>query len=241
MDFPKSNFHLHSYYSDGKNSIIQIVKVALKLKFNYIAITDHLSNSWKARVIPTLDSYSKISRYLEEISKCQDYLTRKNLDLMLLKGVEVDIASSEAFLKKLIHPEEFELIIFEYLETLEGLAFVKNLINYWKNKVGEYKMPILGLAHFDPSFFIHGALESLMQFLKTYQIYFEFNSRYSEFYSRKNEIFFDKLKEYQIPVVIGSDAHDLMGLNNIESPREMIKYYDLEENHLSLIDSIKKR
>ena len=102
-------------------------------------------------------------------------------------------------------------------------------------------MPILGLAHFNPSYFIHGALESLMQFLKEYQVYFEFNSRYSEFYSRKNEVFFKKLKEYGIPVVVGSDAHDLMGLSDIGNPLEMIKYYNLEENFLSLLNTVKNR
>jgi DNA polymerase (family 10) len=232
---------VHSNYSDGKNSINQIVKVALKLGMNYIAITDHFSNSWKAQVIPTLNAYSKINRYLEAISRCQEYLTLNNKNMMLLKGVEVDVGSSEAFIKKLVQPEEFDLIIFEYIETLEGIAFVKNVINYWKNKAEEKRMPILGLAHFDPSYFIHGALESLIQFFKEYQVYFEFNSRYSEFYSRRNEVFFTKLKEYEIPVVVGSDAHDLMGLSDIVNPLEMIKYYNLEANFLSLIDIVKNR
>ena len=99
MQFPKLNLHIHSDYSDGKQSIRQIVEKSLKLDLDYIAITDHFTNSWKAWV-STLKNKELITKYLEELSICQDYLKSQNKLLTLLKGIEIDLASTEQFIKK---------------------------------------------------------------------------------------------------------------------------------------------
>ena len=74
MIFPKINLHCHSNYSDGKNSIDEIVAKAVKIGLDFLAITDHFTDSWKSGIIPTLNSIEKIENYLEEISICQNYL-----------------------------------------------------------------------------------------------------------------------------------------------------------------------
>ncbi len=239
MEFPKINLHIHSNYSDGRNSIKQIVKKSLKLGLDYIAITDHFTNSWKAGVIPTLNNIDKISEYLDEISTCQNYLKENNKKLVLYKGIEVDISSSERYIKNLLQIDKFNLVLFEYLQTPESIAFIKNIIRYWKYSIKNVNnFPILGLAHFNPFYLIHGSLEILIKFLKNYNIYFEFNSSYPQCYSPRNALFFEKLKEYQIPVAIGCDSHNLANLNDIEEPIEMIKYYNLERNYEIFIDKL---
>ena len=240
MQFPKINLHIHSNYSDGRNSIKQIVKKSLKLGLDCIAITDHFTNSWKAGIIPTLNSIDKISDYLDEISNCQNYLTRNNKLLTLLKGIEIDLASTEQFIKIYIKADKFDLILFEYLQSYESIAFVKNIIHHWRKQLSDkYKLPILGLAHFDPSLFMLGNLDTLIKFLKDYDIYFEFNSSYTSFYSPRYERFFEKLRDYEIPVAIGCDSHNLRTLDNYEEPLEMIKYYKLENNFKILISILK--
>lgn len=236
MPFPKINLHIHSNYSDGKQTINQIVDKAIKLELDYIAITDHFTNSWKAW-FSTLNNNETISKYLEELSSCQRYLINNNNHLRLLKGLEVDLASTEKFIKDFIQLDKFDLILFEYLQSYETVAFLKNILNCWKKSINNF--PILGLAHFDPSFFAYGNLDPLMNFLKEYNIYFEFNSNYPSFYSRKYELFFGKLKEYQIPVAIGCDSHRTSNLIDIEEPFEMIKYYNLEKNFAILLKSLK--
>ena len=242
MDFPKINLHTHSVFSDGKNSIKQMVTVALKLKINYLAITDHFSDSWKCKIMPTLNTAEKIEDYLIKIENCQKYLKTNNKNLRLFKGIEIDMGSSEKVIKKLIRPEDFDIILFEYLETPEGVAYVRNIIEYWKklNPINN-KFPILGLAHFDPSNFIYQGLDSLISFLKDFKIYYEFNSSYYEYFSRKNELFFKKLKEHNVYVAIGSDAHNLNGLNFIEEPLKMIEFYNLEKNHKLFLERLKNR
>ncbi|NVM35401.1 MAG: PHP domain-containing protein [Candidatus Lokiarchaeota archaeon] len=241
MPFPKINLHIHSNYSDGKQSINHIVEKAIKLDLNYIAITDHFTNSWKAWV-STLNNYETISKYLEEISSYQRYLINNDKHLTLLKGIEVDLASSEQFIKDFIQLDKYDLVLFEYLQSYDTVAFLKNIINYWKKKITKLSdLPILGLAHFDPSYFVHGNLDTLMNFLKEYNIYFEFNSSYPSYYSPRYTSFFEKLEEYKIPVAIGCDSHRRSNLNDIEEPFEMIKYYNLEKNLEILLKTLKSK
>lgn len=238
MSFPKINLHIHSNYSDGKNSIQQIVRKALELGLNYIAITDHFTDSWKAWV-STLKNAENLSNYFEDLSNCQKFLEENNHSLKLIKGLEVDISSSYNFIKKYIKISDVDLILFEYLQNIESIAFIKNIIHYWKNTVLDAdNYPLFGLAHFDPSFFLHGNLDTLMNFLKEYNIYFEFNPSYSEFYSTQNLAFFEKIKENLIPVAIGCDSHRLQTIGNIKEPLEMISYYDLEKNFKILLESL---
>jgi len=77
MELPKLNLHIHSKYSDGRNSISQIVSTALDKGLDYICITDHFTNSWKADVIPNLNSLDKIIMYLDEIDQFQKYLLKE--------------------------------------------------------------------------------------------------------------------------------------------------------------------
>lgn len=237
MELPKLNLHIHSIYSDGRNTIEQIVKKALKTGLDYICITDHLTNSWKADLIPNLNNPDKIKRYLEEISQFKELLAKENKTLTLFKGIEIDISSSEKYIINNISPNKFDLILFEYLESFEGIAFVKKILEYWKKKNYD-EFPLIGLAHFDPSFFIIRGLDTLIEFLKQYDIIVEFNSSYPQFYSQKHEIFYNKLKDSGIKVSIGSDSHHISSLKDIESPYKMIEFYNLEENLKDLIDSL---
>jgi histidinol phosphatase-like PHP family hydrolase len=235
MQYPKINLHVHSNFSDGKNTIKQIVRKALEVNLEYVAITDHVTNSWKAWV-SKLKNQDKINEYLEQISNCQEFLKRNNSKLTLFKGIEIDLGSSELFIKKVVQPVKYDVILFEYLESIEGLAFLQNLINFWRMKSPTIdKLPILGLAHFDPAHFIYGYLDPLIQFLEKNMIYFEFNSRYPEYYSTRNEKFFKRLKYSNIPVAIGGDSHTISNLSNTEEPLEMIQYYNLEDNLTDLL------
>ena len=236
--YPQINLHIHSNFSDGKNSIKEIVERALGSKLDYIAITDHFTDSWKAS---NLKNEEIISEYLTEIETCQNFLRERKKKLVILKGLEVDLSSSEQLIRK-ITPNRFDLILFEYLQDVETIGFLKNILGFWKKSSQNISdFPILGLAHFDPSYFIYENLNILISFLKENKLYFEFNPRYSEYYGRKNNIFFEELKKANIPVAIGCDSHSIKSLNNIEEPVEMIHYYNLEVNFQSIIKLLNKK
>ncbi|MHA2119914.1 MAG: PHP domain-containing protein, partial [Promethearchaeota archaeon] len=233
--------HIHTNFSDGKNTVKQIVGRALELNLEYIAITDHLTDSWKVWV-SKLKNQDKITEYLDEISNCQKFLKQDGSNLAVFKGIEIDLGSSELFIKKMVQPDKFDLILFEYLESVETLAFLQNIINFWKLKYPKpNSLPIFGLAHFDPAYFIYGYLEVLIGFLEKNNIFFEFNSRYPRCYSRQNEEFFKRLRDSNIPVAIGSDSHGISNLSNTEEPLEMIKYYNLEDNLVDLLTNLTRK
>ena len=242
MTFPKINLHIHSLYSDGKNSIRDIVEKALNLGLNYICITDHFTNSWKANVIPNLNTKAKIEKYITELSDLQQELIDYGGQLTLLKGIEIDISSSYDYITKMIVPKNFDIILFEYLENVEGIGFVKNILLNWEQRYGKiYEECLFGLAHLDPSFFEYSSLGTLISFLKRYDIYFEFNSSYPEFYSQRYKFFFKELKTNDILVSIGCDSHDLSTLANFHEPLQRIQIYDLELNFAKFIKKLEKR
>jgi HisJ family histidinol phosphate phosphatase len=242
MTFPKINLHIHSIYSDGKNSIRDVVDKALNLGLNYICITDHFTNSWKANVIPSLNTKAKIEKYLTELSDLQQELIDYGGKLILLKGIEIDISSSYDYITKLIVPENFDIILFEYLENVEGIGFVKNILLNWEQRYSKnYEQCLFGLAHLDPSYFEYSSLGTLISFLKKYEIYFEFNSSYPEFYSQRYKFFFKELKANNILVSIGCDSHDLSTLANFHEPLQRIQNYDLELNFARFIKKLEKK
>lgn len=242
MELPKVNLHIHSRYSDGKNSVSQIVSAALTKGLDYICITDHFTNSWKADVIPNLNSLNKIELYLSEINQFQKQLLEEDRQLALFKGIEIDLSSTEKFIINTVLPTRFDIILFEYLENIEGIFFIKKIINYWKRKNKSSKdFPLIGLAHFDPSFFLIDGMNILIEFLKNYHVFFEFNSGYPQFYSQKYRSFFNRLKESNILVSSACDSHHISTLKDIEEIYDRIKFYELENNFVDLIRILDKK
>ena len=242
MELPKLNLHIHSKFSDGRNTISQIVSAALDKGLDYICITDHFTNSWKADIIPNLNSLAKIEMYLDEIDQFQKYLLDEERQMALFKGIEIDLSSTEKFIVNNILPTRFDILLFEYLESIEGIFFIKKIINYWKrNTKNSTDFPLIGLAHFDPSFFVINGMNILIDFLTEYQIFFEFNSSYPQFYSQKYRSFFDQLKERNVLVSIGCDSHHISTLKDMEEAYDRVKFYELESNLIDLIQILDKK
>ena len=95
----KGDLHVHTKYSDGKNTILEMVNGARELNYEYIAITDHS----KARAIANGLNEDRILEQIKEIKKIQS----KFDDIRIFTGMEVDIKSNgeldldEDVLKKL--------------------------------------------------------------------------------------------------------------------------------------------
>ena len=78
----KGDLHSHSTYSDGNNSIEEMALEAIKLGYEYIAITDH-SDNLKVAGGMSLDSLKAKKAEIEELNK--------KLGIRILYGTEVDI------------------------------------------------------------------------------------------------------------------------------------------------------
>ncbi len=78
----KGDFHIHTSYSEGKNSLKTMIEKAEALGYEYIAITDH---SRSQKVANGLE-IEKLKAQWEEIDKLS-----KRFRIKILKGSEVDI------------------------------------------------------------------------------------------------------------------------------------------------------
>jgi DNA polymerase (family X) len=81
----KGDLHVHSNYSDGKNSIREMVEQAKVLGYSYLAICDHSKAAYYAKGIN--------EERLYEQGKEIDALNKKMSGFKILKGIEVDILS----------------------------------------------------------------------------------------------------------------------------------------------------
>lgn len=79
----KGIFHVHTNYSDGSDSIEDMVKSCIRRGYSYLGITDHSQTAYYAGGLKKDD----IKRQHEEI----DILRLKYPDFMIFKGIELDI------------------------------------------------------------------------------------------------------------------------------------------------------
>ncbi len=79
----KGDFHVHTDWSEGRNTLPEMVEAAKKLGYEYIAITDHS----KAIGIAHGLSEERLKKQIKEIDKLNEELD----DFHVFTGVEVDI------------------------------------------------------------------------------------------------------------------------------------------------------
>jgi DNA polymerase (family X) len=79
----RGDLHMHTTYSDGRDSLRRMVMAAHTLGYEYIAITDHSEHSAAARTATPSD----LARQRDEIDELRDAAH----GLTILHGIEVDI------------------------------------------------------------------------------------------------------------------------------------------------------
>lgn len=79
----KGFFHIHSNYSDGRNTLEEMVSAAAKMGMEYIGLSDHSQTAFYAHGLKEAD----IDRQHKEI----DQLQKKFPKLRLFRGIESDI------------------------------------------------------------------------------------------------------------------------------------------------------
>lgn len=99
----KGMIHVHSNWSDGKNTIREMALEAKRLGFEYIAICDHSQSAAYANGL-TID---RVKAQHEEIDKLND----ENLGIRIIKGIESDILKDGSLDYPDAVLETFELVI----------------------------------------------------------------------------------------------------------------------------------
>jgi DNA polymerase (family 10) len=78
------DLHVHSNYTDGKNTLKELARAARDRGYRYLAVTDHTQSLKVARGLDP----KRLSRQMEEIDAVNEEMGG---DVVLLKGAEVDI------------------------------------------------------------------------------------------------------------------------------------------------------
>lgn len=95
----KGDLQMHTKYSDGVNTIEQMAGAAMKMGYEYIAVTDH---SKSEHIAHGMDE-KRLAKYIKEVDK----INKRLKGIKILKGAEVDILKdgsldySDKYLKKL--------------------------------------------------------------------------------------------------------------------------------------------
>jgi DNA polymerase (family X) len=84
----RGDLHVHTTWSDGKASVLEMALAARDLGYDYVAICDHTPN---VRVVPGLDA-DDLRRQAEEIAAVNEEVA----PFRVLRGTEVDIRSDGA-------------------------------------------------------------------------------------------------------------------------------------------------
>jgi DNA polymerase (family 10) len=79
----RGDLHVHTLWSDGRDSVEAVARAAVALGYEYVAITDHSPRAAASRVL-TLDH---LVRQLEDVERVR----RRLPQLAILHGAEVDI------------------------------------------------------------------------------------------------------------------------------------------------------
>jgi DNA polymerase (family 10) len=79
----RGDLHMHSTWSDGKNTVLEMAEAAIALGYEYVAICDHTRS---VRVVPGLDA-DDVLRQGEEIASANEQLA----PFRVLRGIECDI------------------------------------------------------------------------------------------------------------------------------------------------------
>lgn len=85
LDDIRGDFHMHTVWSDGRNTVREMVEAARQKGFHYIAITDHTQSS-------SIANGNTPEQLLEEIEEIESVAAEFD-DIKVLKGAEVDILS----------------------------------------------------------------------------------------------------------------------------------------------------
>ncbi len=201
------DFHVHSKWSDGGNSIEEIVINAMRKGYDFIAITDH---SKSLGVAKGLDE-EKLRAQKDEIEE----LRRKYPQINILHGIEVDIKSdgtvdfSDEILSTLdiviaaIHTgfkQDKETITRRIISAMEN-PYVHIIAHPSGRLIGER----------DP---YNVDMEKVLEYAKKTGTILEINA-YPQRLDLK-DIYCKKAKEMGIMMAIGTDAHWISQLDYME-------------------------
>ncbi|ADD03394.1 MULTISPECIES: DNA polymerase/3'-5' exonuclease PolX [Thermoanaerobacter] len=203
----KGVFHVHTTYSDGANTLIEMIETARKLGYKYIGITDHSRSAFYAGGLKEED----LVRQWEEIEK----LSKKYNDIVIFKGIESDILpdGSLDYEEEILKQFDFVIASIHSHFRMSKEDMTKRMIKAIENKyttiIGHVTGRLL-LARDSYEIDIYEVIAAAAHYGKIIEINanpyrLDLDWRYVK-----------HAKEKGVKLAICSDAHSIEGLNDVK-------------------------
>ncbi len=205
----QGDLHMHSNWSDGKNSIEEIANTYVEAGFKYIAITDHGKSLHLAN---GLDE-KRFREQWEEIDQLNQKFKGK---LQILKGIECDIHSDgtldfpDSFLK------QFDLVIASHHTSVYGSTsqdrteqLIKALRNPYVKILGH---PTGREINHRPPYNVN--IEKIIQAAKEFGKCLEINSQPKRLDLKDSHA--RLAKKHGVKICINSDSHRTTQIQNLQ-------------------------
>lgn len=200
------DFHLHSTWTDGKNTVPEIIENAKNNGLNSIAITDHIRkqstyfNEYK-KEIELLNDQEELAVYVGFEAKIADFSGNIDVKQEVVQEADIAIASVHRYPlgSRLYDASEFKQKIAQEIELELSLAALRRGgFNVLGHAGG---MSLTYFKEFPMSFYEEIILECIKN-----EVAFDFNGRY---HSREIENLYPLLKKYNPHICVGTDSHSL--------------------------------
>jgi DNA polymerase (family 10) len=203
----RGDLHMHSTWSDGKATVLEMATAAIELGYEYIAICDHTPN---VRVVPGLDA-DDLRRQGEEIAAVNGELA----PFRVLRGTEVDIRADGS----LDLPDDV-LAELDWVQLSLHAGQRQKRVELTKKVTEAMRHPaVRALSHPKGRIINHRPpneldLERTFEVALETGVVVETNGLPDRLDLSGPEI---KLAiEAGVPIVVSTDAHSVRGLNNME-------------------------
>jgi len=200
----KGDLHMHTHYSDGKNSIIEMAEAAKVMGHSYIAITDH---SKHLSIVHGMDE-KRVRKQLEEIDRINDSLE----GITVLKSMEVDILEDGALALPDSVLKELDLIVgavhdkFNLSQKMQTRRILKAMDNPYFNILAHPTGRLIGER---APYKIN--MKKLFEGVKERGCFLEINAQPKRL--DLNDIYTKRAKEAGVRFTISTDAHNAASLN----------------------------
>jgi DNA polymerase (family 10) len=196
----KGDLHIHTNNSDAVNTLEEMVRAAIKLGYEYIAIADHSKAAFYANGL----TEERLKREINAISNLQ----AKYKNIMILRGIEVDILDSGKL--------DFSDKILSQLDVVVAsvhLGFKKRVTERMCAAIENPNVDIIAhatgrLISRRPGYDVN--LEKVLEHAKKYHKIMEINAYPDRL--DLNDIWTRKANEMEIKIAINTDAHGITDL-----------------------------
>ncbi|MFA5714545.1 MAG: DNA polymerase/3'-5' exonuclease PolX [Candidatus Paceibacterota bacterium] len=205
----RGEFHCHTNWDGGENSIEEMAENAIELGYEYLGISDHTQS---LKIENGLDE-KKLLKQRKEINFINEKFKKKGIDFKILQGSEVDILKDGTLD---INNETLKTL--DYVSVSIHSNFKMGKKEMTERIVKAIKNPYVNILN-HPTGKILGKrdeyevdMEEILKAAKENNVALEMNSYRSDLSAQTAKA----AKEMGIKIVIGSDAHVKKELNDLQ-------------------------